>query len=273
MLRRRGPNPPGPVGGVGAGNPPGLVGGVGRGPNPPGPVGGVGRGESAWAGGRGWRWTIPRAWWAGWAVVRIRPARSAGWADAATASGCCANRHGKRGGARHHCAGAGRRREQGLSQPGRQLPQQLARFYRPGCGQHRRRSAAGHADRRLGLHHGAQHQLRRQIALGQRLLRFARGAGGAALQPGGEPGGDARDGGLADRGRLPVDQARAHPGYLGYRLGAAHRDVGHAAAHADHSAAAGGVLGRAAVDPRPRFRHVLTRGAADAAHAQSGRHA
>ena len=39
---RRGPNPPGPVGGVGAGNPPGPVGGVGRGPNPPGPVGGVG---------------------------------------------------------------------------------------------------------------------------------------------------------------------------------------------------------------------------------------
>jgi hypothetical protein len=39
---RRGPNPPGPVGGVGRGNPPGPVGGVGRGPNPPGPVGGVG---------------------------------------------------------------------------------------------------------------------------------------------------------------------------------------------------------------------------------------
>jgi len=42
MAPRRGPNPPGPVGGVGAGNPPGPVGGVGRGPNPPGPVGGVG---------------------------------------------------------------------------------------------------------------------------------------------------------------------------------------------------------------------------------------
>ncbi len=68
MARRRGPNPPGPVGGVGrwviplvpsvalavAKSPrpsrwgwgrksPGPVGGVGRGPNPPGPVGGVGR--------------------------------------------------------------------------------------------------------------------------------------------------------------------------------------------------------------------------------------
>jgi hypothetical protein len=43
MVGRRGINPPGPVGGVGAGNPPGPVGGVGRGPNPPGPVGGVGR--------------------------------------------------------------------------------------------------------------------------------------------------------------------------------------------------------------------------------------
>ena len=37
MVGRIGPNPPGPVGGVGRGNPPGLVGGVGRGPNPPGP--------------------------------------------------------------------------------------------------------------------------------------------------------------------------------------------------------------------------------------------
>jgi hypothetical protein len=43
MSPRRGPNPPGPVGGVGVGNPPGPVGGIGRGPNPPGPVGGVGR--------------------------------------------------------------------------------------------------------------------------------------------------------------------------------------------------------------------------------------
>ena len=42
MIGRIGPNPPGPVGGVGRGNPPGPVGGVGRGPNPPGPVGGVG---------------------------------------------------------------------------------------------------------------------------------------------------------------------------------------------------------------------------------------
>ncbi len=46
MRGRRGVNPPGPVGGVGAGNPPGPVGGVGRGPNPPGPVGGVGRGPN-----------------------------------------------------------------------------------------------------------------------------------------------------------------------------------------------------------------------------------
>ena len=29
MIGRRGPNPPGLVGGVGAGNPPGLIGGVG----------------------------------------------------------------------------------------------------------------------------------------------------------------------------------------------------------------------------------------------------
>ena len=66
-IMRRGPNPPGPVGGVGAGNPPGPVGGVGRGPNPPGPVGGVGRGP------------IPPARSAGWAVDRIPLARSAGW--------------------------------------------------------------------------------------------------------------------------------------------------------------------------------------------------
>ena len=47
MVGRVGPNPPGPVGGVGSGpNPPGPVGGVGRGPNPPGPVGGVGRGPN-----------------------------------------------------------------------------------------------------------------------------------------------------------------------------------------------------------------------------------
>jgi hypothetical protein len=46
MPRRIGPNPPGPVGGVGRGpNPPGPVGGVGRGPNPPGPVGGLGVGR------------------------------------------------------------------------------------------------------------------------------------------------------------------------------------------------------------------------------------
>jgi hypothetical protein len=46
MVGRIGPNPPGPVGGVGRGpNPPGPVGGVGRGPNPPGPVGGVGVGR------------------------------------------------------------------------------------------------------------------------------------------------------------------------------------------------------------------------------------
>ena len=39
MPGRRGPNPPGPVGGVGRGpNPPGPVGGVGRGPNPPDPL-------------------------------------------------------------------------------------------------------------------------------------------------------------------------------------------------------------------------------------------
>ena len=44
-IRRRGINPPGPVGGIGRGNPPGPVGGVGRGINPPGPVGGVGVGR------------------------------------------------------------------------------------------------------------------------------------------------------------------------------------------------------------------------------------
>jgi hypothetical protein len=43
MIGRRGPNPPGLVGGAGRGpNPSGPVGGVGMG-NPPGPVGGVGR--------------------------------------------------------------------------------------------------------------------------------------------------------------------------------------------------------------------------------------
>ena len=74
---RRGPNPPGPIGGVGRGpNPPGPVGGVGRGPNPPGPVGGVGRDQ------------IPRAPSAEWAVDRIPRAQSAAseW-DVATASG------------------------------------------------------------------------------------------------------------------------------------------------------------------------------------------
>ncbi len=47
MVGRRGLNPPGPVGGVGAGNPPGLVGGVGRGPN-------------LWAGWRCRRWESAR---------------------------------------------------------------------------------------------------------------------------------------------------------------------------------------------------------------------
>ena len=40
---------------------------------------------------------IPPALSAGLAVDRTPPARLAGLADAATASGCCASRHGERG--------------------------------------------------------------------------------------------------------------------------------------------------------------------------------
>ncbi len=83
MSPRRGPNPPGPVGGVGRGNPPGLsVGWV------------VDRIPLA-------RWVglaveIPLVRLAGLAVGRIPPARWVALADGATASGCCANRHSDR---------------------------------------------------------------------------------------------------------------------------------------------------------------------------------
>ena len=80
MVGRRGPNPPGPVGGVGAGNPPGPVGGVGRGP------------KSPWPGWRGWAWKSPGPV-GGVGRGPILRVLSEVLAGAATASGCCANRH------------------------------------------------------------------------------------------------------------------------------------------------------------------------------------
>ena len=86
MVGRIGPNPPGPVGGVGVGNPPGLVGGVGRGRILLG----------LWAVLVGDRIRQGRS--AAWVVDRIRQAQSAGsGSGGATASGCCANRGGWRG--------------------------------------------------------------------------------------------------------------------------------------------------------------------------------
>ena len=52
--------------------------------------------------------------------------------------------------------------------------------------------------------HSAQCQLRGQIPLGKYIFRLDRRGGYPALQPGGQPGGDASYGGIADCCRFPV---------------------------------------------------------------------
>ena len=60
---------------------------------------------------------------------------------------------------------------QGYSQPGRQVPERLAGLPGAGRRQHRHQLRRRHPGRRVDLRHGADHERRREIALGQHLRR------------------------------------------------------------------------------------------------------